>query len=258
MQASYPSAEPQARGAAVRRVEPRSGEPRCTSNVVRLTPLGGGSTGASPASGERAPGGGGEAGGGSRRGAHHRGGEAEIAEAIRAGDHRQALVLCARHHGAVIGRLCMSLTGSQADAEDITQETLLDAHSGLSGWRGEGSARAWLLSIARRKCARHLEKKNRRGAKLRLIYDRDRDGAPDSSRSEQAVLLRQRAERARAALAKLRPSEREALLLRYSADLSYREISQACGVDEAAARKRVSRAVATLRGTLQDQEGSQP
>jgi RNA polymerase sigma-70 factor (ECF subfamily) len=180
--------------------------------------------------------------------------DGDIEAAIRGGDHRQALVLCARHYGEVIGRLCMSLTGSQHDAEDLTQETLLDAHSGFGGWRGEGSARAWLLSIARRKCARHLEKKTRRGAKLRLIYDRDRDRSPDSSRSEQAVLLKQRAERARAALAELRPSEREALLLRYGAELSYQEIGQACGVDEAAARKRVSRAVATLRDTLQDQQ----
>jgi RNA polymerase sigma-70 factor (ECF subfamily) len=49
------------------------------------------------------------------------------------------------------------------------------------------------------------------------------------------------------ALDELKPSERDAVLLRYEAGLSYREISEACGIDEAAARKRTSRALAELR-----------
>ena len=55
------------------------------------------------------------------------------------------------------------------------------------------------------------------------------------------------AQRARDALAKLKPSEREAVVLRYEGELSFRELAAACGVDEAAARKRVSRALSRLR-----------
>ncbi len=175
----------------------------------------------------------------------------EIAAAIDAGDSRRALLLCARHHGPALGRLCMSMLGAQADAEDLAQETLLDAHAGLEGWRREGSMRAWLMAIARRKCARHIEKKVRRKGKLQLVHDADR--APDSGGTESEVLLKQRAERARAALETVRPSEREALLLRYGSDLSFREVGQACGIEEAAARKRVSRAIATLRETLREE-----
>ena len=36
---------------------------------------------------------------------------------------------------------------------------------------------------------------------------------------------------------------REAVLLRYESDLSFKEVGVACGIDEAAARKRVSRAL---------------
>jgi RNA polymerase sigma-70 factor (ECF subfamily) len=74
--------------------------------------------------------------------------------------------------------------------------------------------------------------------------------ASDETTSESAddlVDARRRAEAARALLAKVRPTEREALLLRYEAGLSYREVGEACGVDEAAARKRVSRGLARLR-----------
>ena len=57
---------------------------------------------------------------------------------------------------------------------------------------------------------------------------------------------------ARNALAQLKPSEREAVVLRYDAGMSFREVAVACGVDEAAARKRVSRALIRLRESLAD------
>src|SRR5262249_27296471 len=107
------------------------------------------------------------------------------------------------------------------------------------------SVRAWLFGIARRICGRHTEMRARREARLRLVHDtgRGRDAG-------ELALERERAERARAALAKLKPSEREAGVLRYEAELRLRELAVACGVDEAAARKRVSRALARMRADL--------
>lgn len=173
-----------------------------------------------------------------------------VAEAIDLGDLRAAVVICSREHGAVIGRLCMSMLGSQQDAEDVTQETLIDAYHALPSWRREGSVRSWLLSIARRKSARVIEKRVRRTAKLRLVHDADRAVSSDDL-TEKQLVLRQRALAAREALSAIRPSEREALILRYGAGLSFREVGEACGIEEAAARKRVSRAIATLRERLE-------
>ena len=170
---------------------------------------------------------------------------ASIEAALQRQEHGAALTLCARQHGAAIGRLCMALVGSQADAEDLTQETLLAAHDAFDSWRGEGSIRSWLFGIARRKCARHLENRTAGRAKLELL--RDEPPAPDPA---DTASERQLAERARKALAEIRPSEREALILRYAAGLSFREVAAACGIDEAAARKRVSRAHARLRAEL--------
>jgi RNA polymerase sigma-70 factor (ECF subfamily) len=140
----------------------------------------------------------------------------------------------------------MALLGTASEADDALQDTLLAAHAAFGTYRGEGSLRAWLYSIARRRCARVLE---RRVTQPKL-EGRAADEAADSSReasADQLVDARRRAEAARALLARVRPTEREALLLRYEAGLSYREVGEACGVDEAAARKRVSRALARLR-----------
>jgi RNA polymerase sigma-70 factor (ECF subfamily) len=170
---------------------------------------------------------------------------ASVEAALRRQEHGAALTLCARQHGAAIGRLCMALVGAQADAEDLTQETLLAAHDAFASWRGEGSIRAWLFGIARRKCARHLESRTAGHARLELL--REEAPAPDPA---DTASTRELAARARKALAEIRPSEREALILRYAGGLSFREVAAACGIDEAAARKRVSRAHARLRVEL--------
>jgi RNA polymerase sigma-70 factor (ECF subfamily) len=166
----------------------------------------------------------------------------EILDAVAEGNHRVALSLCARTHGLALGRLCMALVGSRAEADDLVQETLLDAHSAFGSYRGDGSVRAWLFAIARRKCARHLERRTMQRAKLTLVHDSDK-----SPPALDGVLERERATRARAALATLRPSEREALVLRFLCELDFHEVGRACGIDEVAARKRVSRALCRLR-----------
>lgn len=169
----------------------------------------------------------------------------EVVGAITAGEGRRALALCARYHGSAVGRLCLALVGSQAEADDLAQETLLTAYDGFSDYRGEGSVRAWLLGIARRKCARHIERRGRREARLRLIHDSERGAA-----SDELLAHHRRAEAARAALEQVRPSEREALVLRYVSELSYRDVGAACGIDEATARKRVSRGIARMRALI--------
>jgi RNA polymerase sigma-70 factor (ECF subfamily) len=175
-----------------------------------------------------------------------RAGDARVIEGLIAGgDYRAALTRCAQAYAVPLGRLCMAFTGSQAESEELVQETLLAAYDGFPQYRAEGSVRAWLFGIARRMCGRHTEMRARRDARLRLVHDTRR--GPDAS---ELAVERERAERARAALAKLKPSEREAVVLRYEAGLSFREVAEACGIDEAAARKRVSRALSRMRAEL--------
>jgi RNA polymerase sigma-70 factor (ECF subfamily) len=168
-----------------------------------------------------------------------------IEELIATGDHREALARCARAYAVSIGRLCMAFTGSQADSEELVQETLVAAYHAFPTYRAEGSVRAFLYGIARRLCGRYNETQARQKARLHLVHD-------SSSRIDASdlALEKERAGRAREALAKLKPSEREAVVLRYDAGLGFRELALACGIDEATARKRVSRALARLRAEI--------
>lgn len=169
-----------------------------------------------------------------------------IAVLIRDGKHRDALTACARAHQMILGRLCMALLASQADADEAVQETLLRAHRAMPTYRGEGSVKAWLCGIARHVCAHMLETR-RKGRELLEIV-------PAAGEARDAFEVRRRTRVVREALEKLKPTEREALVMRFVADLSHREIAVACGLDEAAARKRTSRALARLRSIVPTEE----
>ena len=169
-----------------------------------------------------------------------------IVELIHEGRHRDALAACARTHHVILGRLCMALLGSQADADEAVQETLLRAHRAMASYRAEGSVKAWLCGIARHVCAHMLETRRRGRELLELV--------PTQGEARETFALRRQARALRDALEKLKPTERDALALRYVADLSHREIAEACGLDEAAARKRVSRALQQLRSVMPTEE----
>jgi len=168
-----------------------------------------------------------------------------ILEALARGQRDTAAELLVGAHGRAIGRTCMALLGSQTEAEDALQETLVAALDGLDAFRGDGTLRAWLLSVARRRCARRLAARSReRDVRQRLPSV---EAGPSAERLSMA-------RRARQLLDEIKPTEREALVLRFSGELSFRELGQACGIDEAAARKRVSRGLSRLRSLLGEDE----
>ena len=165
---------------------------------------------------------------------------------IQRGAYQEAAERCVRQHSGAIGRLCTAMLGDRAEAEEAVQETFLAAHRAIAQFRGEGRVFSWLVSIARHICVRRIERRARQERRLLLVHDvGDDEGSP-----LELAERRRRARSVRRALADLKPSERDILLLRYQAGLSFREVAVACGLEESAARKRSSRALARLRKML--------
>lgn len=173
-----------------------------------------------------------------------------IAALIAAGSHREAAARCAREHARVVGRLCMAMLGDQGEADEAMQEALLAAYRAMPSYRAEGTVRAWLLQITRRTCAKRLAMRAKRRARhLQLVHDAEAPADTPAELVEQA----RRARVVRAALEHLKPTEREVIALRYESGLSYREVAVAAGIEEAAARKRVSRGLRRLHQLLKDE-----
>ena len=168
--------------------------------------------------------------------------ELTIVEMLLSGNRHGAIATCARVHGAAVGRLCFLLLGAQSEADEAAQETMLAAYHAAPSYRGEGTARAWLFGIARRVCAQRVLVRQRQ-ARRQVLLGHEANGVDashlhDQKESEASV---------RAALDALSASDRELLALRFEGEQSFRDIGEALGIDEAAARKRVGRALGRLR-----------
>jgi RNA polymerase sigma factor (sigma-70 family) len=137
------------------------------------------------------------------------------------------------------------------DAEDCLQETFLSALRAYP--RAEAAnLRAWVLTIARRKAIDHHRSRARRA---RPVADPaqllDRRGA--SAQADDATLgMSSRHSAIWAAVADLPPGQRAAVVLRFAVDLRYREVGEALGTSEEAARRNVHEGLKKLRASGSD------
>jgi RNA polymerase sigma factor (sigma-70 family) len=53
-----------------------------------------------------------------------------------------------RTYGRKVYNIAYRITGNQNDAEDVTQETFLQVHRGLDGFRGDSAVYTWIYRIA--------------------------------------------------------------------------------------------------------------
>lgn len=156
---------------------------------------------------------------------------------VAAGGDRVALTAFVRRTQPEVWRVCARL-GDHVHADDLTQEVYLRALPALVRFRGDSSARTWLLQIARHVCADHVRRTRRR----RLLVDRLQHGADggdvDRGRTGEVDL--------EDAIARLDPDRRAAFVLTQMAGLSYAETAEVCGVPVGTVRSRVSRARSDL------------
>lgn len=165
-----------------------------------------------------------------------------LALAARDGD-RLALAAFVRKAQPEVWRLCAHLSDRDM-ADDLTQDTFVRAIGALATYRGEASARTWLLSIARRACADHVRRRVRGRNLLDRIVHR---GTPADDEPERTgdVDLDQ-------AVAALTADRRDAFVLTQMLGLSYEDAAEVCGCPVGTIRSRVSRARADLIYALRD------
>ncbi|MGA9595076.1 MAG: sigma-70 family RNA polymerase sigma factor [Acidimicrobiia bacterium] len=128
-------------------------------------------------------------------------------------------------------RVCHYL-GQPSDPEDLAQETYARAFSAIHRFRGDGSARAWLLSIARRVCADATRREIReRRLDQKLVADLIHADHHDETWLEVDELL-----------TILDEDRRTAFVLTQFVGLSYEETAETMHCPIGTVRSRVARA----------------
>lgn len=164
----------------------------------------------------------------------------------KAGDQRAATQLVARHADAV-ARFAASV-GARNDVDEIVQDTFVRAFASLDGFRGESPLRTWLFTIARRLLLDRRRSERRRGEQVEV---QDAHVTTDFDPLD-TVVAEESERRMREAVARLTPTQKEVFVLRVSEGLSYREIADAVGSTEGAARVHYHNAMRAIKEFLDD------
>jgi RNA polymerase sigma-70 factor (ECF subfamily) len=171
--------------------------------------------------------------------------------AARDGD-RSALLQAIRASQADVWRLASHLVGRD-DADDVSQDAFVRAWRALPAYRGDASARTWLLAIARRACADHVRSQVRRRRLAGLAGMRDR-GTPSRALAADPA----GATTVQALVDALPDDRRSAFVLTQVLGCSYDEAAAVCGVPVGTIRSRVARAREQLAAALRasDSDGT--
>jgi RNA polymerase sigma-70 factor (ECF subfamily) len=139
-------------------------------------------------------------------------------------------------------------TGNRALAEDLLSETferVLRSRQRFDPRRG--SERRWLYTIALNLLRDHARRSSHEDRVLQHVGAR----APLEDTDPGLTAVEHRDELQRA-LAQLSEDEREALALRFGADLKLRDVAHVLGEGESAVEGRIYRALRKLRGELDE------
>lgn len=149
-----------------------------------------------------------------------------------------------------IYRLCYSLLLNREDAEDVMQESFVYAFKNLHRYdKTRAAFKTWLYTIAISRC-RNMYRRNKVPL-LDIAPFINQHAAPKSDRPEAVWAEISARESIQAALGKLSPRLREAVVLRYGHGLTYREMAEVMDCPAKTAESRVRLAHDALRGVLQ-------
>lgn len=155
--------------------------------------------------------------------------------------------LVQEHHQGVY-RYAYRLTGSAADAEDLTQQVFLTAQEKLSQLRRAESAQSWLFAILRN-CFLKGRQRKRPIPAGDLGFDVER--IPAETHEDDRI----DPERLQEAINELPENYRVVLAMFYYEDRPYREIAELLDLPIGTVMSRLSRAKAHLRSRLFEPEG---
>jgi RNA polymerase sigma-70 factor (ECF subfamily) len=156
-----------------------------------------------------------------------------------------------RSHNRRIYNICYRFTGSQDDAEDLTQEVFIRIYRTLKSYDLErGAFATWVTTMTRNLLVDHFRKSKQdrmtdsidatppgeEDAPTLGDHIRDEKPTPDAS-----VATKETQAMVQQALQKLSPELREAVILRDLQDMDYKDIAAALRVPEGTVKSRINR-----------------
>ena len=156
---------------------------------------------------------------------------------------RAVTALYSTHYRSLV-RLAALLVRDVATAEEVVQDSFVAMHGGWRRLRDSDKALSYLRQS--------VVNRSRSVLRHRVVVDRNAPKpAPDMPSAEHGAIALLERSAVVSALHMLPPRQREALVLRYYADLSEAQIASVMGISRGAVKSHTARAMSALRSVLE-------
>ncbi|HEX9366532.1 MAG TPA: sigma-70 family RNA polymerase sigma factor, partial [Vicinamibacterales bacterium] len=173
--------------------------------------------------------------------------DAELVASCLAGTRESFDTLVERHQRHVY-QLCYRFVGNHEDASDLAQDVFIRAYRGLRTFKGQASLGTWLYRIGVNVCLNKVGAKTPKPQSLDLLLAAsDQRIASQAESAPDALLRGERAERVRAAIARLPKKQRATLILRVYHELPHEEIAGLLGSSVGAVKANFFHALNNLK-----------
>lgn len=176
-------------------------------------------------------------------------------EALKAGD-REAYAQMVESFSPKIYRLVLRMIDDPFEAEDVLQETFLNAFRAIRKFEGRSSIGTWLYRIATNQALMHLRKKSPTlvsfDEPVPVLDDPEqiRELADWCCLPEEEFMTTETKNQLKEAIKELSPALRTVFILRDLHHLTTRETAQVLDISESAVKTRLLRARLQLRDSL--------
>ncbi len=184
--------------------------------------------------------------------------EEERLQGWRRGDEAAAREVFARYYPRAV-RIALLSGLSSADAQDCAQDAFVQAYERRTQLRDLKAFPLWFHRIVTRRILDVLTGPRKRERTLEVGSDGESwNGTSYAPPSDELVVLAEEREEIWRWVQSLAPRARTAIVLRYYADFSTREVASMLDVREGAARVILHRASAELRERVQNARAHEP
>lgn len=171
--------------------------------------------------------------------------DSDLVERARSGE-PEAFQQLAERHSATVFRCAVSLGQDRQLAEDLTQETWLEAWRSIARFDGRCRFSTWLYGILRHRYLKALRRDDRRPLPSQALSDAD-VAPPARSDPVQPTERAEAAERIREAVSRLPDEHRPVIELRFFAGASLDEIAALLGIPLGTVKSRLHNGLEKLR-----------
>lgn len=180
--------------------------------------------------------------------------EQELIRSALGGDTDAYEVLVIRHRDRLYSSM-INIVGSHEEAEDVVQETFVQAYVKLDTFQMNAKFFTWIYRIGFNFA---LGRRRKRRSHLSLEVSRESGNEPQDAYigPDENLLQQERVREVQIALNKLSDDHRDILVLREMEGMAYEDIAETLSISPGTVRSRLSRARGALKAVLEMTSGN--